>query len=224
MSIMQWFLPPEVPTEDVPMCILVRPPDGARVSSRTHTGQLEVVKLLQCLQAEIQAYCKGDWGESFGTWTLNKGWQKKVFVCSICIKYHWKTESLSVSLTIQTLRDIFRRSSMFCREIWIASRNRSKREICGGHEWMLQPAPTLWNTGFLLHNLPPPSEIWSSYYTLASFQELYLCSVILFPQKPQVGWHCLYFPPEIWELESLRKFPRNPRSSFSCQATEPLFF
>lgn len=72
-----------------------------------------------------------------------------------------------------------------------------------------QPAPTLWNSKFLLHS---------------SFQELYLCSVILLPQKPQVGWHCLYFPPEIWELESLRKFPRNPRSSFSCQATEPLFF
>lgn len=106
--------------------------------------------------------------KSFGTWTLNKGWQKKCFVCSICIKYHWKTESLSVSLSIQTLRDIFHRSSMFCREIWIASRNRSKREMCGGHEWMLQPPPTLWNTGFLWHNLPPCSEIRSSYYTLAS--------------------------------------------------------
>lgn len=34
-----------------------------------------------------------------------------------------------------------------------------------------QPAPTLLNLGFLLHS---------------SFQELYLCSVILFPQKPQV--------------------------------------
>lgn len=161
--------------------------------------------------------------KSFGTWTLNKGWKKKIFVCSICIKYHWKTESLRVSLTIQTLRDIFRRSPMFRREIWIASRNRSKREIRGGHQWMLQPAPHPLKYGFLLHNMPP--TVWNAGFLLySSFEELYLCSVILFPQKPQVGWHCLYFPPEIWELESLRKFPRNPWSSFSCQTTGPLIF
>lgn len=76
---MQWFLPPEVPLEDVPMCILVRPPDGAQVSSRTHTGRLEVAKLLQCLQAEIQAYCKGDWGKKFWDRNIKQGMTEKVF-------------------------------------------------------------------------------------------------------------------------------------------------
>lgn len=97
--------------------------------------------------------------KGFGTWTLNKGWQEKVFVCSVCIKYHWKTDSLSVSLTIQTLRDIFHRSSMFCREIWIASRNRSKREIREGHEWMLQPAPQPLKYGVPITQ--PASTLWN---------------------------------------------------------------
>lgn len=161
--------------------------------------------------------------KSFGTWTLNKGWKKKIFICTICIKCHWKTESLSGSLTIQTLKDIFIGLPCFAEKSGLGAETRAKEKLVEVTNECSNLPPTLWNTGFLLHNLPP--TVWNRGFQLhSSFEELYLCSVILFPQKPQVGWHCLYFPPEIWELESLRKFPRNPWSNFSCQTTEPLFF
>lgn len=79
MFIMQWFLPLEVPTEDMPVCILLRHPEEVQVKSRTHTGQLEVVKLLQCLQAEIQVYCKGDWGKRFWDLNFKQGMTEKGF-------------------------------------------------------------------------------------------------------------------------------------------------